>query len=74
MKTTPRESTIKALRTLILKYYCFFQGIVIYRAAFFGFYDTAKGMLPDPKKTPIYISWAIAQVRDKFYFTACTLA
>lgn len=38
------------------------QGIIIYRAAFFGFYDTAKGVLPDPKNTPILISWAIAQV------------
>jgi solute carrier family 25 (adenine nucleotide translocator) protein 4/5/6/31 len=37
------------------------QGIIIYRAAFFGFYDTAKGILPDPKNTPIIISWAIAQ-------------
>ncbi|XP_075168866.1 ADP,ATP carrier protein-like [Haematobia irritans] len=38
------------------------QGIIIYRAAYFGFYDTARGMLPDPKNTPFYISWAIAQV------------
>ncbi|XP_067129736.1 ADP/ATP translocase 3 [Centruroides vittatus] len=37
------------------------QGIIIYRAAYFGFFDTAKGMLPDPKKTPIVISWMIAQ-------------
>lgn len=37
------------------------QGIIIYRAAYFGFYDTAKGMLPDPKKTPLVISWMIAQ-------------
>lgn len=37
------------------------QGIIIYRAAFFGIYDTAKGLLPDPKNTPIIISWAIAQ-------------
>lgn len=37
------------------------QGIIIYRAAFFGLYDTAKGMLPDPKNTPLVISWAIAQ-------------
>lgn len=37
-------------------------GIIIYRAAYFGFYDTARGMLPDPKNTPLYISWAIAQV------------
>ena len=38
------------------------QGIIIYRAAYFGFFDTAKGMLPDPKNTPLVISWAIAQV------------
>ncbi|XP_034838293.1 ADP,ATP carrier protein [Maniola hyperantus] len=37
------------------------QGIIIYRAAYFGFYDTARGMMPDPKNTPIVISWAIAQ-------------
>ncbi|XP_065310974.1 ADP,ATP carrier protein-like [Dermacentor albipictus] len=37
------------------------QGIIIYRAAYFGFFDTAKGMLPDPKNTPIFISWMIAQ-------------
>jgi len=37
------------------------QGIIIYRACFFGFFDTAKGMLPDPKKTPIVVAWMIAQ-------------
>uniref|UniRef100_A0A287D4U2 ADP/ATP translocase n=1 Tax=Ictidomys tridecemlineatus TaxID=43179 RepID=A0A287D4U2_ICTTR len=37
------------------------QGIIIYRAAYFGVYDTAKGMLPDPKNTHIVISWMIAQ-------------
>lgn len=37
------------------------QGIIIYRAAYFGFFDTAKGMLPDPKNTPLVISWLIAQ-------------
>nr|XP_034366106.1 ADP/ATP translocase 2-like [Arvicanthis niloticus] len=37
------------------------QGIIIYRAAYFGIYDTAKGMLPDPKTTHIFISWMIAQ-------------
>ncbi|EAT37077.1 AAEL010884-PA [Aedes aegypti] len=29
---------------------------------YFGFYDTARGMLPNPKTTPWYVSWAIAQV------------
>jgi len=37
------------------------QGIIIYRAAFFGFFDTAKGMLPDPKNTPLVVTWMIAQ-------------
>jgi len=38
------------------------QGIIIYRAAYFGFYDTTKGMLTgDPKKTPLVVSWMIAQ-------------
>ena len=38
------------------------QGIIVYRAAYFGTYDTVKGMLPDPKNTPIVVSWMIAQV------------
>lgn len=37
------------------------QGIIVYRASYFGTYDTAKGMLPDPKNTPIVVSWMIAQ-------------
>uniref|UniRef100_A0A4X1TBM4 ADP/ATP translocase n=1 Tax=Sus scrofa TaxID=9823 RepID=A0A4X1TBM4_PIG len=37
------------------------QGIIIYRAAYFGVYDTAKGMLPDPRNTHIVVSWMIAQ-------------
>ncbi|KAG6800477.1 flotillin-1 isoform X5 [Apis mellifera caucasica] len=38
------------------------QGIIIYRAAYFGFYDTTKNLLPDPKKTPLHITFLIAQV------------
>ncbi|EFA07039.1 ADP,ATP carrier protein 1 [Tribolium castaneum] len=38
------------------------QGIIIYRASYFGFFDTAKGMLPDPKNTPFLLSFVIAQV------------
>ncbi|XP_029055401.1 ADP,ATP carrier protein-like isoform X2 [Osmia bicornis bicornis] len=38
------------------------QGIIIYRAAYFGFYDTTRGLLPDPKNTPLYINFLIAQV------------
>lgn len=39
-----------------------YLGIVIYRAVYFGFYDTARGLMTDPHSTPIYVSWAIAQV------------
>lgn len=50
------------------------QGIIIYRAAYFGFYDTARGMLPDPKKTPFVVSWGIAQVSHLFYLKfMCTI-
>lgn len=39
------------------------QGIIIYRAAYFGFYDTIKGMIAsDPKKTNFFVNWAVAQV------------
>ena len=38
-------------------------GIIVYRAAFFGGFDTAKGALfDDPKKAPIWASWMVAQV------------
>jgi len=37
------------------------QGIIIYRAAYFGFYDTAKGMLPARFQRNIIISWMVAQ-------------
>jgi solute carrier family 25 (adenine nucleotide translocator) protein 4/5/6/31 len=38
------------------------QGIIIYRAAYFGCYDTARGSLPDPKNSPFVVNFAIAQV------------
>ncbi|XP_038604131.1 ADP/ATP translocase 4 [Tachyglossus aculeatus] len=38
------------------------QGIIVYRAAYFGAYDTIKGMLPNPKETPFLVSFFIAQV------------
>ena len=37
-------------------------GIIVYRAAFFGGFDTAKSVfLKDPKNPPIILSWVIAQ-------------
>ncbi|XP_011161425.1 ADP,ATP carrier protein-like [Solenopsis invicta] len=38
------------------------QGIIIYRAAYFGFYDTTRGMLADPKSTPLYMNFIIAEI------------
>jgi solute carrier family 25 (adenine nucleotide translocator) protein 4/5/6/31 len=39
------------------------QGIVIYRAAYFGGFDTAKAMLiSDPKNANFFVAWMIAQV------------
>lgn len=33
------------------------QGIIIYRAAYFGFFDTAKGLLPDPKNAGFFVRY-----------------
>ncbi|XP_074084476.1 ADP/ATP translocase 4 [Macrotis lagotis] len=38
------------------------QGIIVYRASYFGSYDTIKGLLPNPKETPFLVSFFIAQV------------
>lgn len=38
------------------------QGIIVYRGAYFGLYDTAKGMLfEDEKKANVLAKWAVAQ-------------
>jgi solute carrier family 25 (adenine nucleotide translocator) protein 4/5/6/31 len=38
------------------------QGIIVYRGAYFGLYDTAKGMVfEDEKKASFFAKWAIAQ-------------
>jgi len=38
------------------------MGIIVYRAAFFGGFDTAKSvLLKDPKNAPILYKWIIAQ-------------
>jgi solute carrier family 25 (adenine nucleotide translocator) protein 4/5/6/31 len=39
------------------------QGIIIYRASYFGCFDTIKSMAAaDPKKMNFFMAWAIAQV------------
>lgn len=38
-------------------------GIIVYRAAFFGGYDTLRDIaLPDPKNAPVWQKWMVAQV------------
>jgi solute carrier family 25 (mitochondrial adenine nucleotide translocator), member 4/5/6/31 len=38
------------------------QGIIIYRGAYFGLYDTAKGVIfEDEKKAPVIAKWCVAQ-------------
>ncbi|XP_036280274.1 ADP/ATP translocase 4 [Pipistrellus kuhlii] len=42
------------------------QGIIVYRAAYFGIYDTAKGLLPKSKESSFIITFLIAQVVTTF--------
>lgn len=38
------------------------QGIIVYRGAYFGLFDTAKGMIfEDEKKANFFMRWAVAQ-------------
>jgi solute carrier family 25 (adenine nucleotide translocator) protein 4/5/6/31 len=39
------------------------QGIIIYRAAYFGMFDTAKMVLAGEGKLNFFAAWGIAQVR-----------
>ncbi|NWH44817.1 ADT4 translocase, partial [Fregata magnificens] len=38
------------------------QGIIVYRASYFGCYDTIKRLLPNPNQTPFILSFFIARV------------
>ena len=54
--------TALQLHTSSLVMYGFAQGIIVYRGAYFGLYDTAKGVLfEDEKKANIIAKWAVAQ-------------
>ena len=58
MKTTRRTG----LFSLYGGFFVSVQGIVVYRGAYFGLFDTAKAVLfPDEKKTNIFFKWAVAQ-------------
>lgn len=58
VKTIKSDGIVGVYRGFIVSV----QGIIIYRAAYFGFFDTARGLLPDPDNTPLIFTWMIAQV------------
>lgn len=48
------------------------QGIIIYRAAYFGMFDTAKYLFTgEGKKLNFFVAWAVAQV-DVFVCDHCS--
>ncbi|XP_026331416.1 ADP,ATP carrier protein-like [Hyposmocoma kahamanoa] len=57
MKTLKSDGPIGLYRGFVVSV----QGIIIYRATYFGLFDTARGMLPDPANTPLVVMWLIAQ-------------
>ncbi|CAG9788997.1 unnamed protein product [Diatraea saccharalis] len=57
MKTMKSDGPIGLYRGFLVSV----QGIIIYRATYFGFFDTARAMLPDPKNTSLFVTWMIAQ-------------
>lgn len=64
VKTVKSDGPIGLYRGFIVSV----EGIIIYRAAYFGCYDTAKAtLLPEPAKTPFWLSYLLAQV-SKFFF------
>lgn len=39
------------------------EGIIVYRACFFGTFDTAKALLfEDPERPPFWKNWLLSQV------------
>jgi hypothetical protein len=41
---------------------CPWQGIIVYRGAYFGLYDTAKGIVfTDDRNASFFAKWAVAQ-------------
>lgn len=57
VKTVKSDGPVGLYRGFVVS----IQGIILYRAAYFGLFDTIKASLPDPKNTPIIISFIIAQ-------------
>lgn len=60
VKTVKSDGLIGLYRGFVVSV----EGIIIYRACYFGTYDTIKALMHNPEKsTPFIISFLIAEVR-----------
>jgi len=50
------------IRGLYQGFFVSIQGIIVYRASYFGTYDTVMGVLPDSKNMSFFLKWGVAQV------------
>jgi len=50
------------VRGLYQGFFVSIQGIIVYRASYFGTYDTVMGVLPDSKNMNFFLKWGVAQV------------
>jgi len=50
------------VRGLYQGFFVSIQGIIVYRASYFGSYDTIMGVLPDSKNMNFFLKWGVAQV------------
>jgi len=50
------------IRGLYQGFFVSIQGIIVYRASYFGSYDTIMGVLPDSKNMNFFLKWGVAQV------------
>jgi len=50
------------IRGLYQGFFVSIQGIIVYRASYFGTYDTVMGVLPDSKNMNFFLKWGVAQV------------
>merc|ERR1712096_69928 len=48
------------IRGLYQGFFVSIQGIIVYRASYFGTYDTVMGVLPDSKNMSFFLKWGVA--------------
>lgn len=60
VKTFKHDGPIGLYRGFVVS----IQGIIVYRACYFGMFDTIKVFIQNPEQTPFIISFAIAEVNN----------